>query len=179
MERGLLNLNLTEATMSYEADSWFKQEKSFAEITRRLDYIRDHSSFLFTLSDLTYITKAGKLSAPASFFANLFDIKPIMEIDKKGFIVAKEKVRKLDNTLRRMAEITLETAGNDAYIYLSDGGHDFLTTYYARLLYREYGLKDLPVFPVSTISLANHGYKCIGIGSFYGDLPEIVQRLKT
>lgn len=174
-----LNLNLTEATMSYEADSWFKQEKSFAEITRRLDYIRDHSSFLFTLSDLTYITKAGKLSAPASFFANLFDIKPIMEIDKKGFIVAKEKVRKLDNTLRRMAEITLETAGNDAYIYLSDGGHDFLTTYYARLLYREYGLKDLPVFPVSTISLANHGYKCIGIGSFYGDLPEIVQRLKT
>lgn len=174
-----LSLNLAEGAMAYEAESWLSKGKGFLEIMQRLDYIREHSAFFFTLSDLSYITRAGKLSAPASFFANLFNIKPIMTINQEGYIVAKEKVRNIDPTLRRMADHIERLVGNQkAYIFLVDGGMDYLTTYYARLLYREYGFKDLPVHPVSTISLANHGYKGVGIGVFWGDLPELVERLE-
>lgn len=175
-----LSLNLAEGAMVYEAESWLSKGKGFLEIMQRLDYIREHSAFFFTLSDLSYITRAGKLSAPASFFANLFNIKPIMTINQEGYIVAKEKVRNIDPTLRRMADHIERLVGNqEAYIFLVDGGMDYLTTYYARLLYREYGLKDLPVHPVSTISLANHGYKGVGIGVFWGELPELVERLQV
>lgn len=175
-----LSLNLAEGAMAYEAESWLNQGKNFFEIMQRLDYIRAHNIFLFTLADLSYITRAKKLSTPASFFANLFDIKPIMEINQEGFIVAKDKVRTIDRTLRRMAETVLEaTKDQNAYIFIADGGTDYLTTYYARLLYREYGLKDLPVIPVSTISLANHGYKGVALGAFWGELPELIEHLKT
>lgn len=175
-----LSLNLAEGAMAYEAESWLNKGKSFFEVVQRMDYIREHSAFLFTLSDLSYITRAKKLSAPASFFANLFDIKPIMEINQEGFIVAKEKVRKLDPALRRMADNIEKLVRNQkTYIFLADGGHDYLTTYYSRLLYREYGLTDLPIIPVSTISLANHGYKGVGIGAFWGELPELVERLQV
>lgn len=175
-----LSLNLAEGAMACEAESWLSKGKSFFEIMHRLDYIREHSAFLFTLSDLSYITRAKKLSAPASFLANLFDIKPIMEINQEGFIVPKEKVRKIDPALRRMADHILKMAGNQQpYIYLADGGYDYLTTHYSRLLYTEYGLKNLPVIPVSTISLANHGYKAMGIGAFWGELPELVERIKV
>ncbi|WP_019520521.1 DegV family protein [Faucicola boevrei] len=175
-----LNLNLTEGAMAYEADSMLRQGKNIAEVTRRLDYIRDHSAFFFTLSDLSYITKARKLSAPASFFANLFDIKPIMEVNQEGYIVATEKVRKIDPTLRKMAENVQQLIKNDnAFVYLADAGFDHLTSYFANILEREYGLSNLPVIPVSSVSLANHGYKGVGIGVFYGDLPELVDHFKN
>ncbi|ELA08453.1 DegV family protein [Moraxella macacae 0408225] len=173
-----LNLNLTEGAMAYEADLMLSQGKNIAEVTSRLDYIREHSAFFFTLSDLSYITRAKKLSAPASFFANLFDIKPIMEINQAGYIVATEKVRKINPTLCKMADnIKQLIKDNQAFVYLADAGFDYLTSYFANILASEYNLTNLPVIPVSSISLANHGYKGVGIGVFYGDLPKLIERL--
>lgn len=173
-----LSLNLIEGAMAYEADYMLRRGASLDDVQSRLRYIRQHSGFYFTLSDLSYITAAKKLSAPASFFANLFDIKPIMQIDQDGYITASDKVRKIEPTLRKMVDKTLELIGNhNAFIYLTDGGQDHLTSYFANLLSKEYGLNNLPVLPVSTTSLANHGYKGVGIGVFYGELPVITNYL--
>lgn len=55
------------------------------DIIKCLDELRRHSLFMFTLSDLSVIVHNKKLSAPAGFFANFFDIKP-MWLDKKGHV---------------------------------------------------------------------------------------------
>ena len=123
------------------------------------------------------ITK--KLSAPAAFVANLFDIKPIMQINQIGEIIAVEKVRKLEKTLITMGKTVEKLAANQpAFIYLTDTGHHESTEFFKKLLATYFGWHDLPVIRVSTISLANHGLMGTGIGVFYGELPHIVKALK-
>lgn len=169
-------LNLDEGALAYEADYLLQQGKTFFEITQRLDQLRKSSTFLFTLYDLHYIIQNKKLSAPAGFFANLFDIKPIMEINQAGNIVAKDKVRKIDKALSRLGkEIVTFTQGKASFIYLASGGYQADIDYFADILVHEYGLKNLPVIPVSTISLANHGPRGVAIGAFAGEVPKIAE----
>lgn len=171
-------LNIAEGALVYEAECLMKEGWAMDDIATHLDDLRSRSLFLFTLSNLNYIIQNKKLSAPAGFIANLFDIKPIMHIDQKGFITSYKKVRHIDQTLRQMIEATSRIVGNnDAYFYIADGGFEDVRSLFVQILDEEFGLKNPPIIPVSTISLANHGPTGIGIGAFYGKLPRIVQYL--
>jgi len=172
-------LNIAEGALAYEAKVLIEQGESFENVAKKLDDLRRRSEFLFTLSDLDYIIRNKKLSAPAAFVANLFDIKPIMQINQIGEIIAVEKVRKLEKTLTTMGKTVEKLAANQpAFIYLTDTGHHESTEFFKKILAMHFGWHDLPVIRVSTISLANHGLMGTGIGVFYGELPHIVKALK-
>lgn len=172
-------LNLHEGALAYEADYLLKQGKNFAEVVIQLDLLRQNSVFYFTLYNLDYIIRSKRLSAPSGFFANLFDIKPIMEINQMGQIVAKQKIRKMDKVLSQLGKDILQfTKNDDAFIYLSPGGYQSDVDYFAEVLARECGLINLPVIPVSSISLANHGPRGVAIGAFVGQVPQIAKLFK-
>lgn len=171
-------LNLGEAALAYEADHLVQAGVSFEDIVHRLDDLRTKQAFSFTLESLDYIINNKKLSGAAGFVANLFDIKPIMQITDDGFIVPKDKVRKFERTVRQMArQIGDLTAGQTRYLYLADGGVDGLTDYCRALIKDELGISSLPAIGVSCVSLANHGPLGIGLGAFYGNLPRLVEVL--
>lgn len=169
-------LNLNEGALAYEADCLLQEGKSFTEIANALDRLRETSSFLFTLYDLNYIIQNQKLSAPAGFFANLFDIKPLMEINQAGNIVAKNKVRKMDNALEQLGRKTLEFIQDEpSFIYLSSAGYQEDVEYFSQILSKKLELHNLPIISVSSISLANHGPRGVGIGAFAGEIPKIAK----
>lgn len=173
-----LTLNLGEAALAYEADFLVRAGAPFDEIVERLDELRAGQLFSFTLESLDYIIRNKKLSGAAGFVANLFDIKPIMQITDEGFIVPKDKVRKFERTIRQMAqEINALTAGQTRYIYLADGGVDELTDYCRDIIQEELGITTLPSIGVSCVSLANHGPLGMGLGAFYGKLPRLIEAL--
>lgn len=171
-------LNLGEAVLAYEADFLVQAGATFDEIVKRLDELRACQSFCFSLESLDYIIRNKKLSETAGFVANLFEIRPIMEITQEGLIVPKDKVRKFDRTLRQMVrQIDELTKGKERYIYLADGGVSQLTAYCQRIVQEELGGATVPIIAVSSVSLANHGPTGIGIGAFYDKLPRLVQFL--
>ena len=65
---------IMEGALTFEADQLLKQGKSFTEIATRLDEIRRNCTALITVSRLDYLIANKKISTPAGFFANLFDI---------------------------------------------------------------------------------------------------------
>lgn len=155
-----------------------KEGKTMFEIITRLDELRKHSLFMFTLSDLEFIVKNKKLSAPAGFIANLFGIKPVMWVNDEGLVVPRDKIRKIERSMNYMAETVMNRiAGNDAFVYMVDTSMGFFTDEFKRVFSREYGLKNIPVIPVSTVSLANHGPNGVGIGVYYKEVPLITQFL--
>lgn len=173
-------LNLGEAALAYEADFLVQAGAPFDEIIKRLDELRNNQAFYFTLESLDYIVRNKKLSGAAGFVANLFDIKPVMQITDDGLIIPKDKVRKFERTIRQMArQIGELTAGQTRYLYLADGGIDTLTNYCRAIIKEELGITSLPAIGVSCVSLANHGALGMGLGAFYGPLPRLVQALPS
>lgn len=54
----------------------------------------------------------------------------------------------------------------------------FFTEELHELLANNYRLHNIPVIPVSTVSLANHGPLGVGLGVYYGEVPRIFKYLK-
>lgn len=172
-------LNLGEAALAYEADCLMQEGWAMDDIAHHLDDLRSRHLFLFTLSDLSYIIRNKKLSMTAGFFANILNIKPIMHINHDGYITPYKKVRGFEATLHRMVELLGESVGhNETYFYVADGGVKDIQNIFIKILDESFGLKNPPLIPISTISLANHGPQGIGIGAFYGKLPRIIQHLQ-
>lgn len=114
-------LNIDEGALAFEADLMMQEGKSMLEIINRLDELRKNSLFMFTLSDLNFIVRNKKLSAPASMIANLFSIKPVLWMNDDGYIVVKDKVRKFGRVMYHMADIiTHQMGGQDAFVYIID-----------------------------------------------------------
>ncbi|UYZ69247.1 DegV family EDD domain-containing protein [Moraxella bovis] len=172
-------LNIDEGALAFEADLMMQEGKSMLEIINRLDELRKNSLFMFTLSDLNFIVRNKKLSAPASMIANLFSIKPVLWMNDDGYIVVKDKVRKFERVMYHMADIiTHQMGGQDAFVYIIDTSIGLHTNEFKNILAHDYGLRNVPVIPVSTVSLANHGPTGMGLGVYYGEVPRIFNHFK-
>lgn len=80
-------------------------------LRRRMDV----NGWFFT-SDLTFFIKGGRVSKTAGFFGNLLNICPLLNIDFKGKLIPREKIRTKKKVIARLVERMEELAEN---------GHDY------------------------------------------------------
>lgn len=173
------SMTMPEGMLAFEADQLFRQGMPAEAVAARLDEIRNQSLSYLTVSKLDYLMANKKLSAPAGFFANLFDIKPVIELTHSGQLIPVKKIRKIENAIDYMAEKIYEVKQQhpDAYIYLLVSGDPRLNDYAKKLLAQKYGIANMPVLTTSSITLANHGPNMVGMGAFYGERPLLTKYL--
>lgn len=58
----------------------------------------------FTVDDLVYLKRGGRISAAAAFFGNVIGIKPVLHVDNEGHLVNVMKVRGRKSAIATMAE---------------------------------------------------------------------------
>lgn len=78
------------------------------EIISRSNELIENIQTYFVVEDLNYLVKNGRLSGMAGFMGSLLKIKPVLELDKEGRIVTKEKVRTYSKAVERSIELLLE-----------------------------------------------------------------------
>lgn len=59
---------------------------------------------IFTVGNLKYLVKGGRLSNASAILGNLFNIKPILKASNQGTIIFTEKVRGRKQALNRLAD---------------------------------------------------------------------------
>jgi DegV family protein with EDD domain len=64
----------------------------------------------FTVDDLVYLKRGGRISAAAAFFGNVIGIKPVLHVDNEGHLVNVMKVRGRRSAILTMAEKYEQTA---------------------------------------------------------------------
>lgn len=80
-------------------------------ILQTLDYANDVKNriyMLFTVSDLKYLARGGRISKTSATFGNVLNIKPILSVDEGGKLIARTKVFSRKISLSRMIEKTKE-----------------------------------------------------------------------
>ncbi|PID37716.1 MAG: fatty acid-binding protein DegV [Pseudomonadales bacterium] len=171
------DLNVCEAMLALEADMMKNQVASMDEIATRLDALRSNHRMLFTVDNLKYLIKNKKLTAQAGFFANLFNIKPVLSVNKEGEIVPINRIRKIERTYHYIIDeferMLVENSGNmgNVFAYILSSGDKKMVVEFSALLKKRLGIDHLPVLPVSSISMANHGPSGVGLCYFKDNIP--------
>ena len=92
----------------------FKMAKDGAskeDILNRVAFLMNHMEHIFTVADLQYLVRGGRLSKVAGFIGGLLNIKPILNVEE-GKLVPLEKVRGKKKVLSRIVDI-MEERGKD------------------------------------------------------------------
>ena len=79
-----------------------------------------NTSIWFTVDDLVYLKRGGRVSAAAAFFGNMLGIKPVLHMDTEGHLVPVIKVRgrktAVDTLAKKYEELATDTKNNTIFI---------------------------------------------------------------
>ncbi len=71
-----------------------ENEESLEEILKYIDFYKNHINYIFTVDDLTYLYRGGRLNKAKFILGNLLNICPILDISKEtGKLNFFDKVR--------------------------------------------------------------------------------------
>ncbi|MCF6464802.1 DegV family protein [Clostridium sp. Cult2] len=95
----------------HKAGKMAKEGKSKEEILRMLDFYVDHIEHIFTVDDIEYLFRGGRVTRTQAFVGGLLNIKPILDVSEEGKLQPLEKVRGRAKVLKRMIQIMEERGG--------------------------------------------------------------------
>ena len=81
-----------------------KEGLSLQELAAYVTETRDHLCHWFTVDDLVYLKRGGRISAAAAFVAGVLDIKPVLHVDNEGHLINMFKVRKRRSSIKALAD---------------------------------------------------------------------------
>ena len=90
-----------------------KEGKTKEEILNEISSVRNRLESIFTVDDLEYLFRGGRVSKTAAVVGGLLNIKPILEVSEEGKLVPVEKIRGRNKVFKRMIEMMSER-GKDA-----------------------------------------------------------------
>ena len=77
------------------------------KIVNEIEFLSEHMEHLFTVHDLDYLAKGGRVSKASAFLGGLLNIKPLLNVED-GKLVPIEKHRGKKKLLRRIVELIKE-----------------------------------------------------------------------
>lgn len=90
-----------------EAARLAAENASKEEILKDVIFRSEHMEHLFTVEDLEYLAKGGRVSKASAFLGGLLNIKPLLNVED-GKLVPLEKIRGKKKVLRRVIEVMKE-----------------------------------------------------------------------
>lgn len=96
----------------HKAAQMAKEGKAKAEILKTIDFYVKHIEHIFTVDDIEYLFRGGRVRRSQAFIGGLLNIKPIL-VFNDGKIVPFEKIRGRNKVMKRMLEI-MEERGKSA-----------------------------------------------------------------
>ncbi len=116
-------------------------------------------SIWFTVDDLVYLKRGGRISPTAAFFGNMLGIKPVLRMDEEGHLVPYSKVRGRRSAISALADKYGELAvnKNGGNVFISHGDCLADAELLAELLKSRYGASVDLITDVGTVIGAHSG----------------------
>ncbi|OXS53770.1 DegV family protein with EDD domain [Bacillus sp. V-88] len=114
------------------------------EIIEASRFNSEHMEHLFTVEDLEYLAKGGRVSKASAFLGGLLNIKPLLHVED-GKLVPIEKMRGKKKLLKRILDV-MEERGDDLsnqVIAISHGDDEELALEMKQLIEEKFSPKDV------------------------------------
>lgn len=107
-----LNASLAQGILAIYASEMRARGKSLDETADILATYPAKMNGVFTVGDLKYLSKTGRISSSAALVGNLLSIKPILRGNKDGFIVQFKKCRGRKSALNTLVSLVCDNIVN-------------------------------------------------------------------
>ncbi len=113
----------------------------------------------FTVDDLVYLKRGGRISPTAAFFGNAMGIKPVMHMDNEGHLVNVNKVRGRRAAIAALADKYTELAvtPEKGYVFISHGDCEDDAKLLAKMIEDKHGAKTQIITDVGPVIGAHSG----------------------
>ncbi|WP_026394262.1 DegV family protein [Acetobacterium malicum] len=140
-----LAATLGEGLLVTYAAKFRKEGKTIEVVYDWLMENRLHLCHWFTVDDLFFLLRGGRVSASSALLGTILNIKPIIHVNDTGHLIPVGKVRGKKNSLRallkRMEETAIEPENQTIYITHGDCLED--ATYLADKIREKFGTKNI------------------------------------
>lgn len=143
----------------YLASKKAKEGASAEETVKLVEDIRLKIAHWFTVADLVYLKRGGRISPTLAFVGGVLGIKPILHVDDEGHLISMSKVRGRRAAISELANKFGETADKGAVqtVYISHGDCIEDAETLADIIKKEYGLKTEIITYVGPVIGAHSG----------------------
>ncbi|MEH7333720.1 DegV family protein [Neobacillus drentensis] len=103
--------SLGQGLIVKEATRLAAENAAKENILKEVQFRSQHMEHLFTVEDLDYLAKGGRVSKASAFLGGLLNIKPILNVED-GKLVPIEKLRGKKKVFRRLIELMEDRGSN-------------------------------------------------------------------
>lgn len=141
-----------------EAVKMRDEGRSLAEIIDRIQFMADHLESLFTVEDLDYMARGGRISKGSAFVGGILNVKPLLHV-KDGKLVPIEKIRGRKKVLKRMVELMGERGKqlNEQTIAISHGDDLSFALQLKKEIEEQFHPKDVEIHMIGSVIAAHTG----------------------
>lgn len=141
---------------------------SFEELNEKLDEIISAQEHIFTVTNLEYLYRGGRLSKTQKVMGSLLNIRPIMSVDKNdGSLYVVEKARGEKQTFAKIKNLMTEKCNNNVNLnqtlYVCYGENEDEADLLIERIKEEYKFKKIVKCPLGCVIGAHIGPNLLSI----------------
>ncbi len=126
---------------------------SLEELTQWCEDNKLNLCHWFTVDDLMYLKRGGRVSAATALLGTVLNIKPILHVDDEGHLISVSKVRGRKTSIEALAKKVgeLGLAGKNDTMFISHGDCEEDAQTLAKILKEKYGAKEVVIGYVGAV----------------------------
>ena len=141
-----------------------KNQQDGMTLEENAQWVKDHLlnlCHLFTVEDLKYLQRGGRISKATAIVGTMIGIKPVLHVDNEGKLVALSKVRGRKQSIQALVKKMEENIGHykdqKQIIFISHGDCQEDAEYLAKLVKEKFGYEDFLIGNVGPTIGAHSG----------------------
>lgn len=139
--------SMGEGLLVYLAAKMKQSGKSLDEVADWVEANKLNLCHWFTVDDLIFLKRGGRVSTAAAVVGTMLGIKPVLYVDNEGHLIPQQKVRgrkaSLDALVQQMEKTVIEPASQTVFISHGDCLAD--AEYVAEQIRKKFGIKDIVI----------------------------------
>ncbi len=151
--------SMGEGLLVYHAAKLQQEGKTMEEIVAWIEENKLHLCHWFTVDDLFFLKRGGRVSSTTAVVGTVLGIKPVMHVDDAGKLVVVSKARGRQNAIRalvsHMAETAIDPGEQTVFISHGDCADDAETL--AQLVRSQFGVKEIHINYIDPVIGAHSG----------------------
>ncbi len=149
--------SLGEGLLVHLAVQKIKEGIDLEDLVNYLENTKQKICHWFTVDDLNHLFRGGRVSRASAVLGTLMSIKPILNVDENGKLVAREKIRgrkqALDALIEKIAKYAVNIAEQTVFISHGDCIED--AKYIEHIIRERFKVKDIIINLIGPV-LASH-----------------------